>query len=398
MGRRRQPVREALRAAVVVALAAFVPATPALAAGSPIPQLRPSPRAHVDPPMRIVRVASADKACEPNCPEWISAEGIMTPGTAAAFAKLLMDLDGRRLPVLISSHGGSVRDALEMGAMIRARGLAVAVARTLIANCPEHAPDCPNARGQAVAAGAFCASACPLVLAGGVQRLVGPAPLIGVHQITTVLKETEGLERITKTIKIYEQDWIDKTVADYLTHMGVGDPVMTLLRETPPASVHWLSLDEIRASHLATEALDPAAPILTGGANGLNGRAFDAKGPADLLRGRLVDQDGAGATMTLTYRRGGGALEVALTRSQPLLTSSPTDWTATIAALPAPKAAGPASTPALMPRDRFCEKGRGGRVLATPTSASPPKSKPFTFDFASAVGVRALFAEACPLP
>ena len=73
----------------------------------------------------------SDKACEPGCPEWISAEGVITPGRRAAFARLVASLGGRRLAVLISSHGGSLRDALEMGVLIRAKGLAVAVARTL---------------------------------------------------------------------------------------------------------------------------------------------------------------------------------------------------------------------------------------------------------------------------
>ena len=41
--------------------------------------------------------------------------------------------------------------------------------------------------------GAFCASACPLILAAGVERLVGPVPMVGVHQITEVLKEKEGV-------------------------------------------------------------------------------------------------------------------------------------------------------------------------------------------------------------
>ena len=84
-----------------------------------------------------------------------------------------------------------------MGALIRSKGLVVAVARTMIANCPERARDCPGARGRAIVDGAFCASACPLILAGGVERLVGPAPQVGVHQITTVEKETEGVEHLT---------------------------------------------------------------------------------------------------------------------------------------------------------------------------------------------------------
>ena len=144
--------------------------------------LKLPPRPRGDPPMRIVRVMSSDPACEPNCPEWISAEGMILPGTAGAFRKAILDLGGRRLPVLISSHGGSLGAALQMGELIRERRLAVAVARTQIANCPERTPACPGARGQAITGGAFCASACPLILAAGVERLVGPVPMVGVHQ------------------------------------------------------------------------------------------------------------------------------------------------------------------------------------------------------------------------
>jgi hypothetical protein len=70
--------------------------------------------------MRIVRVMSSDPSCEPNCPEWLSLEGQIMPGTAPAFADAVSRLGGRRLPVLIHSHGGAVRDALEMGGLIRA--------------------------------------------------------------------------------------------------------------------------------------------------------------------------------------------------------------------------------------------------------------------------------------
>ena len=57
-----------------------------------------------------------------------------------------------------------MRDALAIGLMIHSKGLVVAVARTLIANCPERARDCPGARGRAIVGGAHCASACPLIL------------------------------------------------------------------------------------------------------------------------------------------------------------------------------------------------------------------------------------------
>jgi hypothetical protein len=341
---------------------------------------------------------SSDPGCARDCPEWISVEGIITPGSASAFARVVADPGGRRLPVLISSHGGSVREALAMGQLIRAKGLAVAVARTLVANCPERARDCPGARGRAIVGGASCASACPLVLAGGVVRLVGPSPLVGVHQVTTIMKETEGVEGLTKTVKIYEQDWVDKTVEDYLTVMGVGDPMMTLLRKTPAANIRWLSLDEIRSSGLATGALDPTEPILVAGANGLNGRSFDKTAGPDLLAATAGRKGGDGPILALSYRRGGGALEIALTRQGARLAPSVAAWTMTVgegAPLPLQSATDETAR-AFLPRDRFCGLRRDSRVVVTPTSSSAPGPDALSFDLSAATGVQGLFAEACP--
>lgn len=119
-----------------------------LAASAPgLADLRPPARARGQPPMRFVRVVDADPACAPNCPEWLSAEGRIAPGTAAALAQAVESLGGRRLPILIHSPGGSVADAIRMGELIRAKGLAVAVARTLITNCPERL-EVPERTGQ----------------------------------------------------------------------------------------------------------------------------------------------------------------------------------------------------------------------------------------------------------
>jgi hypothetical protein len=348
--------------------------------------------------MRIVRVMSSDTACEPDCPEWLSAEGTITPGTAAAFAKVVADLGGRRLPLLISSHGGSLRDALEMGALIRAKGLAVAVARTLISNCPSRARACASARGQAIVGGAFCASACPLVLAGGVKRLIGPAALVGVHQITTVMKETEGVEGLTKTVKLYEQDWVDKTVETYLTNMGVTEPVMSLLRKTSAGSIRWLSIEEIEASGLANGTLDPAEPILGTAANGLNGSTLGQPPSAEVMMAKVGDPNGSGAGLTLTYRRGGGALELALNDPTQATEAATADWTAAVTGGPplALKVVHPGLTRVLIPRPRFCALATDGRIVVTPGSASAGALRTVTFEVAGVKSVRALFDEACP--
>jgi hypothetical protein len=388
-------------ASAVIAFAGFLGASSAALADLKLP-----PRPRGDPPMRIVRVISSDPACEPNCPEWISAEGMILSGTAGAFRKAILDLGGRRLPVLISSHGGSLGAALQMGALIRERRLAVAVARTLIANCPARTAVCPPARGEAITGGAFCASACPLILAAGVERLVGPVPMVGVHQITEVLKEKEGVANLTKIEKIYEPGFADATVQAYLTAMGVTDPVMTLLRKTPASSIRWLSIPEMTESHLATEALDAAEPFMTSGANGLNGHAFDgataraglmtAKGAAPIAQSG--DSPGLAVETTLSYRRGGGAVEIALVAQDGSV--APKGWTLTgTTGEPVPiKAASAGPARATIPRERFCSLAHDGKLVATPdgvANAAPPQG-PVTFDLAAMDGASALIAEACP--
>jgi hypothetical protein len=372
-----------------------------LAAGPPaLADLKLPPRPRGDPAMRIVRVTSSDPACEPNCPEWISAEGTIRPGTAGVFAKAIADLGGRRLPVLMSSHGGSVGDAIRMAFIIREHGLATAVARTLINNCPERAPQCPGARGQAITGGAVCASACPLVLAGGVERFVGPVPMVGVHQITTIMKETEGSAHLTTIKKIYEPDSADAAVERYWTAMGIGDPVMTLLRKTSAGSIRWLSPGEITASHLATQALDPSEPVLTKGANGLNGHSFEGapSHPDPLTATGTAEPDPAGVVeATLTFRRGGGAVEFALAdrSGDPKASALRTRWTVTGGgdALPMMEA-GAAQAKAAIPRERFCALAREGKLVAVPGGVSP--QQPVTFDLARMDGAGALVAEACP--
>jgi hypothetical protein len=374
------------------------------------------PRPHPDQPMRIVRVMSSDPSCQPNCPEWLSLEGKITPGTAAAFAKAIDDLGGRRLPVLISSHGGSVGDALRMGLLIRERRLAVAVARTLIAKCPERGPQCPNPRGQPITGGAACASACPLILAGGVERLVGPVPMVGVHQMTAVTKEAEGSAHLMTVKKIYEPGSADAVVKNYLVAMGVGDPVMALLRKTPPSSIRWLSLSEISASHLATEALDAAAPVLTSGANGLNGRSFEGEpSRLDVLRAYGVKPlalpvNGRDLKLeaTFAYRRGGGVVEARIATRDAVTnatTETPGDgWTLTATpgggAFRLSKPVADPSMGASIPLASFCGFARSGKLIAAPTGETSagggPQEPPAAFDFAEMDGATTLVAEACP--
>src|ERR1700681_4360992 len=68
-----------------------------------------------DEPMRFVVVRSSHADCEPKCAEWISAEGKIVSTTAEQFAGLMRSLGQRKLPVLVSSPGGSLGVAIDMG-------------------------------------------------------------------------------------------------------------------------------------------------------------------------------------------------------------------------------------------------------------------------------------------
>jgi hypothetical protein len=362
-------------------------------------------RMRVAPSMRFVRVTSADPACNPNCPEWLSAEGRIERGTAKVFADTIASLKGRRLPILIHSPGGSVADAGAMGQLIRAKGLAVAVARTLIANCPEVSPKCPDGPGTAITGGATCASACVLVLAGGVERMAGPSARIGVHQTTTLVSEAEGLAHLKSTRKVFEQQGVDAAVEAYLAATGVGDPVMALMRKTPAASIRWLSAAELKDSHLVTLTLDAAEPFVTSGANGLNAKAFEGDPPrADLIQASLtrpIAEDGASLEIDFRYRRGGGAVEVeAIERGLKAPFAPPTLDLSLAAGAPPSSEAAPSrtsgKTPArgLIPRERFCALARGGATFGVSSSGGSQGFPPV--QLASMDGAKLLIAEACP--
>ena len=340
-------------------------------------------------------------------------------GTAQAFAGTVKSLGGRRLPILIHSHGGSVVDALKMGALIRARGLAVAVARTLRSNCPGGASKCASDRGEAITGGAACASACTLVLAGGVERLVGPIPLVGVHQITAVQKLTEGVDHLTQMRKFYEPAGADAAVEAYLAEMGVGEPVMALMRKTPAASIRWLSEGELRASRLATLRLDGADPILADGAGGLNGRAFERDPPRpDLFAANgpapPANDHGPALVATFAYRRGGGAVEATIAArgadAKPEGAAADFALKLTVAPdggeFPLTKPAGAAPMRAALPLVSFCRLAHGGKLTLEPVrrsgaqsgqASATPGQPPVAFDLAAMEGGRSLFGGGLPV-
>ena len=194
-----------------------------------------------------------------------------------------------------------------MGRLIRRNGLSVAVADTRLAECGPAGKACEDQRAS-TSLSAVCASACSLVLAGGVRRYVSDASFVGVHELMTIRTVTQTMRRYEILYRIVggrkqevsrrlvsEKSSADSTVteageniersaADYFAEMGVGEPVLRLTSTTPSTTLRRLTMVELRDSRIATHVLDGTRPIYAGaGLNGLDAIRIDDGTTGDLL-------------------------------------------------------------------------------------------------------------------
>lgn len=234
--------------------------------------------------MEVQIVRSAEPGCEPNCPEWISAQGRIDASTLRHFKRVLAQAGDRKLPILIDSAGGAVNESLEIGRLIRARQLEVAVTRTEFVDCSPQDAACRKLKSKGIRLGTAhgmlskCASSCAFILAGGVKRYVGRGSVVGVHQISTFQVFTQVLRTfrvVTKTQfgvpvsrekKLLTEKKLGETtvaretpastyenVRKYFVEMGVGEGIMPLILRTPSDRIHWLSGSELKLLNMATD-------------------------------------------------------------------------------------------------------------------------------------------------
>ena len=235
----------------------------------------------INDPMKFVIVRSSTPFCEPHCPEFIWARGAIEVGTPAAFKKILKRIGNKRLPIVISSPGGSVDAAYKVGRMIRERKLDVRVGSAYLTACPAAQPHCEAQQtktgiysGVIVDYDVYCNSACPLILAGGVRRLAGPTTYVGVHQITTTYsrekfryrekyKIVKGKKRVIEkkvvsrkkvdsyqTTKLYKSS--ERAFIAYLKEMGVAKSYFTAAQATPAKDMRRLGRAEMIGMNLTT--------------------------------------------------------------------------------------------------------------------------------------------------
>jgi hypothetical protein len=159
------------------------------------------------------------------------ATGTITAGVSKALAAEIERRGDYVKTVVLDSPGGSVVDALAMGRLIREHKFATEVE-----------------------AGKYCASSCPLVFAGGVERRAGDRAIIGVHQIAAIRSAANGPSRDDMSIA----QNISARCQRYLGDMGVNLQVWVHAMETPHDRLFVFKPDEMRSLALVTVPPSPA--------------------------------------------------------------------------------------------------------------------------------------------
>jgi hypothetical protein len=159
----------------------------------------------------------------------LMATGTIIAGISEAFAAEVGKRGDYIKTVVLNSPGGSVTDALAMGRLIRERKFATEVE-----------------------AGKYCASSCPLVFAGGVERRAGDKAAIGVHQVAAISSvsaaprdEMDVAQRISARCQ------------RYLGDMGINLQVWVHAMETPHDKLFIFKPDELKSLNIVTTAASP---------------------------------------------------------------------------------------------------------------------------------------------
>ncbi|MEM9129391.1 MAG: hypothetical protein AAGA97_06700 [Pseudomonadota bacterium] len=144
-------------------------------------------------------------------------EGGIALGDGERIEALLRQSTPKPEWIILQSPGGTVSDALALGRYIRAAGI--------------------NTR---MLSGEYCYSACPYMLASGVERDIEPNAQVGVHQHyfgeNTLLPASFAVEDIQAG---------QGEVMIYLDEMGIDPLVMRHALTTPPDEIYVLLPEEL---------------------------------------------------------------------------------------------------------------------------------------------------------
>lgn len=236
-----------------------------------------------DMTFRIMRGSKLE--CEPNCPEWIFAKGQIVPGTAKKLKEIVALAGKSPLILVVQSGGGDMKEAMTMGRFIRAHKMNVAVGFAYEFGCKEEDQFCSKtlksrniSRGFVSTQPSYCASACTLILASGVQRIAAANSVVGTHQVvnkSVVQKITynesfiivHGRKKLISKAEAKRETIVSKptikiAAADvdlvgYVKAMGLDTSFLDFFEKAPPSDLYRMTLGDRLATHIVTHPVAP---------------------------------------------------------------------------------------------------------------------------------------------
>ena len=181
--------------------------------------------------LQVVAVAPEYPGRLPGDQHWlIYLDGPVDAGATSRVVSLILTEHITHAVVYLNSPGGSLVTAMQLGRVLR-----------------EHAFDTrvgTRTTDAARATAGTCHSACPFILAGGVQRSMETGSAIGLH-------------RAENRVPVRDKDAFQHVVAiqivDYLAEMGVRADVANIMAATAHDQIRDLTIDEALQLNLLNE-------------------------------------------------------------------------------------------------------------------------------------------------
>jgi hypothetical protein len=199
-------------------------------------------------PMIFVVATGEPNACGRGCTEWIAGEGEFDEGAAQRFREFLAVLAKRDLPIFFNSDGGLLREAVQIGSILRENRMTAGVARTVPEGCHLGFPLDDACRrlmqskrehkARLYFGGARCGSACVYAMVGASTRRVDPGATLRIH--SSVGREIDKTEN---------------SLRRYVMGMGVDPALVDAAAKIPSRTFRGLSRGEMQRFGIETRGV-----------------------------------------------------------------------------------------------------------------------------------------------
>jgi hypothetical protein len=196
-------------------------------------------------PMIFVVATGEPNACGRGCSEWIAGEGEFDESATQRFREFLAVLAKRDLPIFFNSDGGLLREATQIGLILRQNRMTAGVARSVAEGCHLGFPLDDACRrlmqskrehkARLYFGGARCGSACVYAMVGASTRHVDPGATLRIH--SSVGREIDKTEN---------------SLRRYVMGMGVDPALVDAAAKIPSRTFRGLSRGEMERYGIET--------------------------------------------------------------------------------------------------------------------------------------------------